>query len=211
MIQSICLLQKACQNATKLHELQSAFLTLGNLNVLLTLLILLVPALHWGAEESYSGYCCQTQGTRWSCNTHTCNGCEQTLKLDTCKIEGSKSEIRCALQIAFIISGCTFTTYTSMLHHSLGIQTVYSDSYQDMIKYLYPIVEAMVDDACVKARDELKKKDPSDIDSWKKAVTTADGVWQTRGYHSKNFTFSVQDFDTGALLFRKHLCQKGSS
>ena len=45
--------------------------------------------------------------------------------------------------------------------------------------------------------------------SWKKAVTTADGEWQTRGYHSKNFTFSVRDFDTGALLFRKHLCQKG--
>ena len=97
------------------------------------------------------------------------------------------------------------------LHKSVASFTGYSDSLfrQLSAKYMYPIVEAMVDDACAKARDELKKKDPSNMGSWKKAVTTADGVWQTRGYHSKNFTFSVQDFDTGALLFRKHLCQKG--
>ena len=77
---------------------------------------------------------------------------------------------------AFIISGCTFTSYTKVLRYSLGIQTIYSDSFQDTIKYMHPIVEAMVDDACAKARDELKK-----ACSWKKAVTTADGVWQTRG------------------------------
>ena len=41
-------------------------------------------------------------------------------------------------------------------------------------------------------------------------MTTADRAWMTRGHHSKNFTFSVRNYFTGALLFRKHLCQKGS-
>ncbi len=31
----------------------------------------------------------------------------------------------------------------------------------------------------------------------------------TRGKHSKNFTFSVRNYKTGALLIRIHLCQKG--
>ena len=29
------------------------------------------------------------------------------------------------------------------------------------------------------------------------------------GHHSKNFTFSIRNYYTGALLYRTHLCQKG--
>ncbi len=29
------------------------------------------------------------------------------------------------------------------------------------------------------------------------------------GHNSKNFTFSIRNYFTGELLFRKHLCQKG--
>ena len=31
----------------------------------------------------------------------------------------------------------------------------------------------------------------------------------TRGHFSKNFTFSIHNYYTGTLLYRKHLCQKG--
>ena len=31
----------------------------------------------------------------------------------------------------------------------------------------------------------------------------------TRGHHSKNATFSIRNYYNGALLYRKHLCQKG--
>ncbi len=44
---------------------------------------------------------------------------------------------------------------------------------------------------------------------WKRAVTCADGTWMTRGYHSKNATFSIRNYFTGALLYYKHTCQKG--
>ena len=44
----------------------------------------------------------------------------------------------------------------------------------------------------------------------KRAVTTADGTWQTRGWRSKNATFSIRNYLNGALLYYHHLCQKGS-
>ena len=46
-----------------------------------------------------------------------------------------------------------------------------------------------------------------ELGSWNSAVTSADGAWMTRGHHSKNFTFSIRNYYTGAL-YRKQLCQK---
>ena len=47
------------------------------------------------------------------------------------------------------------------------------------------------------------------IGSWTCAVTTADGTWMTRSFHSKNATFSICNYFSGALLYCKHLCQSG--
>ena len=48
----------------------------------------------------------------------------------------------------------------------------------DTIEKMYPVVKAMVDDLCEVAKREMKD---GDLGSWKRAVTTADGTWQTRG------------------------------
>ena len=48
-----------------------------------------------------------------------------------------------------------------------------------------------------------------ELGSWSRAVTSADGTWMTCGFHSKNATFSIRNYDNGALLYRKHLCQRG--
>ena len=56
----------------------------------------------------------------------------------------------------------------------------------------------------------MKAKNYHELGSWKRAVTTADGTWQTRGWHSKNATFSIRNYWNGALLYYHHLCQKGS-
>ena len=37
----------------------------------------------------------------------------------------------------------------------------------------------------------------------------ADGVWQTCGHHSQNFTLHIRDYMTGGILYIKHLCQRG--
>ena len=74
---------------------------------------------------------------------------------------------------------------------------------------MYPVVKAMVDDLCEVAKREMKEKNDGDLGSWKRAVTTADGTWQTRGWHSKNATFTIRNYLNGALLYYHHLCQKG--
>ena len=51
--------------------------------------------------------------------------------------------------------------------------------------------------------------DQDKLFSWSKAVTCADGTWQTRGYHSKNATFTIRNYANGALLYFVHLCQRG--
>lgn len=70
-----------------------------------------------------------------------------------------------------------------------------------MLKRLHPIVKGMLDEMCLEAKNEMKNIDNSTFGSWKRAATCADGVWLTRGYHSKNGTFSVRNFMNGALLF----------
>ena len=67
----------------------------------------------------------------------------------------------------------------------------------------------MVDDLCEVAKREMKEKNDGDLGSWKRAVTTADGTWQTRDWHSKNATFTIRNYLNGALLYYHHLCQKG--
>ena len=59
------------------------------------------------------------------------------------------------------------------------------------------------------ARDEMRRMPPEELGSWKRAVTTADGTWQTRGWHSKNATFTIRKYINGALLYYHHSCQKG--
>ena len=76
----------------------------------------------------------------------------------------------------------------------------------ETIGKMYPVVKAMVDDLCEVAKREMKEKNYGDLGSWKRAVTTADGTWQTRGWHSKNATFTIRNYFNGALLY---YCQKG--
>ena len=61
----------------------------------------------------------------------------------------------------------------------------------------------MVDEV---AKREMKEKSDDDLGSWKRAVTTADGTWHTRGWHSKNATFTIRNY---ALLYYHHLEGQG--
>ena len=142
--------------------------------------------------------------------TFNCDGCqEQQITFDTCRMVDNKSEISRTLHVAFIISGCIYATYTKVLRHSLGIHSTYHYDFNETIRLMHPVVKEMVDEMCTEARETMKKKNPSEYGSWEKAVTLADGAWMTRGHHSQNFTFSVRNYFTGELLYRKHLCQRG--
>ena len=61
---------------------------------------------------------------------------------------------------------------------------------------MFPIMQEMLDEMCLIGKIE----ESNTLGSWQKAVTTADGTWQTRGYHSKNATFRIRNYFSGALL-----------
>ena len=142
--------------------------------------------------------------------TFSCNGClmhhipfESSLKFK------GTTKIGTAVQVAFIVAGCTHATYCKVLRYALGIDAVGANAFMSTILKMYPIVKRLVDDMCEEAKNDMKAMDQTHLGSWSRAVTSADGTWMTRGYHSKNATFSIHDNLTGALLYYVHLCQKG--
>ena len=119
------------------------------------------------------------------------------------------TEVGMAVQVAFIVAGLTHTTYQKTLKSALGINAVCPQNFQNTINMMYPIVKEVLDAMCEEAKKEMRDMDPTQLGSWSRAVTSADGTWMTRGFHSKNATFSIRNYYNGALLYYKHLCQKG--
>ena len=144
--------------------------------------------------------------------TYACNGCASQwafFEISSRYKLGTTTEIGIAAQVAFIIAGCTHKTYYKVLKHVLGIEAVTLRTFQSTIKRMYPIVIGMVDQMCEDAKDDMRRMDQSELSSWSCAVTSADDTWMTRGHHSKNATFSIRNYYSGALFYHKHLRQKG--
>lgn len=57
----------------------------------------------------------------------------------------------------------------------------------------------------------MKSRDSSQLGSWNRAVTTSDGCWLIRGFHSQCATFAIIDFMSGGILYYGHLCMRGSN
>ena len=118
----------------------------------------------------------------------------------------TKDIVSICVQVAFIVAGSTHMGYYKTLKHALGIDVVSPNAFMDTIRNMYPIVKSMLDKICESAKQEMKDKKEDELGSWKRAVTFADGTWQTRGWHSKN---AIRNYLNGALLYYHHICQRG--
>ena len=121
----------------------------------------------------------------------------------------TKDIVSICVQVAFTVAGSTHMGYYKTLKHALGIDVVGPNAFMDTIRNMYPIVKSMLDEICESAKQEMKDKKEDELGSWKRAVTVADGTWQTRGWHSKNATFTIRNYLNGALLYYHHICQRG--
>ena len=144
-----------------------------------------------------------------------CNGCRSKQAVfetySKYKPVRGMNSISVCVQVAFIMAGSTHAVYAKTLKHALGMNTVSNGAFLKTIECMYPVVKDVLDRVCEIAKKEMKSKRDDELGSWKKAVTTADGTWQTRGWHSKNATFSIRNYLNHALLYYHHLCQKGSN
>ncbi|KXJ10076.1 hypothetical protein AC249_AIPGENE24887 [Exaiptasia diaphana] len=113
--------------------------------------------------------------------------------------------------LAFLVYGQGYHTYRKVLQLGLGINVLAGKNYNTIINLAYPHVKEILESMCEKAKDYMKSKDSSQLGSWSKAVTTSDGCWLVRGFHSQCCTFVIIDFLTGGILYFGHLCMRGSS
>lgn len=114
-----------------------------------------------------------------------------------------------AMQVAFVVAGCTHAQYSKVLKQCLGISSVSASTFYDIIKLIHPVVHGMLTEMCDEAKSEMKSLGPTVIGSWKRAVTTSDGVWLTRGKFSQNCSFTVRYYMNNALLYFVHVCMRG--
>ena len=92
-------------------------------------------------------------------------------------------------------------------HQNYSIERLWNGTKQNGLTV--PSVKVVLDEMCEAAKQEMRDMKESELGSWQNAVTVADGMWKTRGWHSKNSTFTIRNYLNGALLYYHHLCQKG--
>ena len=108
-----------------------------------------------------------------------------------------------------MIAGCTHAQYSKVLKQCLGISSVSASTFYDTIKLIHPVVHDMLTEMCDEAKSEMKSLGPAVVGSWKRAVTTSDGVWLTRSKFSQNCSFTVRNYMNNALLYFVHVCMRG--
>ncbi|KAI8481596.1 hypothetical protein Bbelb_406960 [Branchiostoma belcheri] len=114
-----------------------------------------------------------------------------------------------SLALSFILNGNTYEKYNQALHLGLGILIFSFNTYYNILSKAYPHVHNILDVQMKRARANMKEMDPTKVGSWKRAVTSGDGVYHTRGHHSKNMSVLLVDYCENALLAAVHLCMRG--
>ncbi|XP_035688740.1 uncharacterized protein LOC118424302 [Branchiostoma floridae] len=111
--------------------------------------------------------------------------------------------------LSFILNGHTYEKYSQVLGLGLGIPVFCDKTYYQILKDAYPKIHAILDKQMTDAREEMKEMDQSEIGSWSRAVTSGDGVYHTRGHHSKNMTVLLVNYQKNSLISAVHLCMRG--
>ena len=133
--------------------------------------------------------------------TYRCRKCSKQFLFGSCSNipKTTQNSTSKALQVAFITVGCTHATYAKVLV-ILGMNPASKKAFMKTPEEMHPVVENMVNEMCEREKERMKALNPKDLGSWSQAVTSADGTWLTRGYHSKNATFSIRKY------LRGHCC-----
>lgn len=58
------------------------------------------------------------------------------------------TKVGAAVQVAFVVAGCTHVTYCKALKYAIGMDAVCADKFMSTIVRMYPVVKQMVDEMC---------------------------------------------------------------
>lgn len=140
-----------------------------------------------------------------------CNGCDnRDLVLSPSLVPDSRrSIISLSTTIASLAAGLTYADYFKVFEKHMGMDALTSGNFYTVIQDIHTVVEEILDEQCEINIEKMKELPKEEYGSFEKAITTSDGVWLTRGYHSQNFTFTIWNYLNHGLLYYLHLCQRG--
>ncbi|KXJ07142.1 hypothetical protein AC249_AIPGENE6000 [Exaiptasia diaphana] len=143
-----------------------------------------------------------------------CSGCSTVINYSSSQVarcSAKRNAVSLATALCFLIYGQGYPAYYKVLKMGMGIDVLAKKNFYNIIKIAHPHVKSVLDSMCESAKSNMQKRDPNELGSWQRAVTTSDGCWLIRGYHSQCSTFVIIDFLTGGILYYGHLCMRGSN
>ena len=99
-----------------------------------------------------------------------------------------RSPLGVTLQVAIVCSGCMYAHYFRTLCLSLGMSTVREPTFFKTLRVMFPHVEKLLSEQCEDAKQHMRSLGEATLGSFKKAVTTGDAAYLTRGHFSRNAT-----------------------
>jgi len=97
------------------------------------------------------------------------------------------------------------------VNHLLDSPTEKQVSCESLWTRVHPKVKDLLDSQIAAAHDEMKKIDPETLGSFQRTVTTSDGAWHHRGFHSGNASYVVINYFNKALLKYGHVSMRAKS
>ena len=80
-----------------------------------------------------------------------------------------RNVVALALQVAFICSGGMYSNYHKALGMGMGMKTISSKRFYEVIQLIYPVVNDMLEEITTAAKDQMKALSDHQIGSWKRA------------------------------------------
>ena len=110
----------------------------------------------------------------------SCSGCGLSIDFASSAMCGDMKRhtvVSLSLRLAAFISGIGFAGCYKLFKRHLGMHSITS---RNFFKMVYPHAKDMLDELC-ETKDVKKFLPNEQLGSWKRAVTTSDGVWAIRG------------------------------
>ena len=98
--------------------------------------------------------------------TFSCNHClMHHIPFESSVKCGGTTEVAIAVQVAFLVAGCTHRTYYKALKLALGIDAVCPRVFMSTIVKMYPVMKQMVDEKCEEAKSDMKSMEQALVPS----------------------------------------------
>jgi len=141
---------------------------------------------------------------------YRCIDCKSRMEFDSSARIGDtlRLEVPTLVLLGSLLGGFHFAGYERQMSMIIGDNTASPRTWQTFLHWIQPKIKQLLDTQATAAHDDMKKIDPGTLGSFQRAVTTSDGAWHHRGFHSGNASYVVINYFNKALLQYGHVSMR---